>query len=421
MARLGEHPRLAAMLLQAQAQGVASLGCLLAGLVAEGGSVLPREERLSADVSVPLAALLFHSQQPPEGVAASFPFPVIIRPGCMKESTPVQLILCDMQLHWQISLSVIAAVCYRGNGCAGVRDRQLLAAVLRTAEQLLAALQALESSPGSQAGSSAAHTVHAEGTLPAALAQASGLLAQEQHLAAPRHQLGMPDEAQQRALSAFLSRRLAPGGRRGMGGNPSAGDGSHPTGVQESSGAADGSDESVVELLTGPTLGVLLACAYPERIAQRQNRGGRQGFNLPRKLTCVHYHPVTPVGAYLPPGYLEHQLRPCVGIETPTSWQAGRLCACLSRGTLWPRRLTWPSPTLAPPVVATGVSAVLATCQKHGRGIETECPPEPHTQLAQSLSAGKAVCKTLSQLGDCEEQYPLLWEQHVSGYTEARL
>ena len=67
MARLGEHPRLAAMLLQAQALGVAYIGCLLAALVSERGSVLPRESCQSADVSVPVAALLLQAQQPPGG------------------------------------------------------------------------------------------------------------------------------------------------------------------------------------------------------------------------------------------------------------------------------------------------------------------------------------------------------------------
>ena len=68
MARLGEHPRLAAMLLQAQALGIAHLGCLLAAVVSEGSGVLPRESVQSADISVPLAALLLQLNRPMEGI-----------------------------------------------------------------------------------------------------------------------------------------------------------------------------------------------------------------------------------------------------------------------------------------------------------------------------------------------------------------
>ena len=161
-----------------------------------------------------------------------------------------------------------------------------MAAALHTAEQLLTALQALgvESSHvgRSAAGSCAPQEKELEGTPPATLATAPVADAQELQRPAPGSQPGVPDEAQQRAVRAFLSRRLAPASNpiSSVGGRPSAGGGSIATGVQPCSGGAEEGDNPMVELLTGPTLGVLLACAYPERVAQRQTRGNRQGFTI---------------------------------------------------------------------------------------------------------------------------------------------
>ena len=64
MAALGEHPRLAAMLLKARALGVAYLGAALAALFSEGDT-LPRRACDGADVSVRLAALLLQPLLPP--------------------------------------------------------------------------------------------------------------------------------------------------------------------------------------------------------------------------------------------------------------------------------------------------------------------------------------------------------------------
>ena len=156
-----------------------------------------------------------------------------------------------------------------------------MAAALRTAEQLLATLQALEqeSTPGSHVVGSAAASapaVQPDGMPPAAIAKTPAARVQEKQELA----LGVLSQAAQRELSSFLSRRLvpAPDSTSSLGSKPLAEEDSRPSGVQGSDRGGARNGESVVELLTGPALGVLLACAYPERIAQRQNRGSRQGF-----------------------------------------------------------------------------------------------------------------------------------------------
>jgi hypothetical protein len=93
------------------------------------------------------------------------------------------------------------------------------------------------------------------------------------------------------ALRSFLAERLEPAAYADITGAASRG--AQAAEVLAANGASAGDDAKgnllLADVLTGPLPGLLVAVAYPERIAQRQERGNRRVHKPPRLLP-VHAH-----------------------------------------------------------------------------------------------------------------------------------